>query len=93
MGGLGQDVGKLGRTGEHRPVARLDVGVIDVPSFGKLWYLAPVDPLPGLSRGELGADQRERYVEPPLVSQMHDPLRHRCGDRDRRRTAPTQGTA
>src|SRR5215469_13394446 len=83
MGGVGQQPGKLGRAGEHRPVARLDVDVIDVPGFGKLRYLPPVDPLPGFRRRELGADQGDRYLKPALVSQMHDPLRHTFWDTDR----------
>src|SRR5579859_5179438 len=64
-------------------MARLDVCVADVPGFGKLWYLAPLHPLPGLSRGELRADQGDRDIEPPLVAEMYDPLRHTSGNRDR----------
>src|SRR5215469_3315099 len=91
MGGLGQQAGELGRTGEHRPVPRLDVHVIDVPGFSELRYLASLDPLAGLCRGKLRADQRDRYVEPPLVSQLHDSLRHSFGDSDRGvRDAATQ---
>src|SRR5947207_9266187 len=70
-GRRGEDPGKVGRPGHHGPVAGVDVDEVDLLGPGELGQVTVLDPLPGLSRGELGAHEHDRYVEPSLVGQPH----------------------
>src|SRR5579862_7766086 len=83
--GPGQQPGELGRPRQHGPVARIDVHVRHVLGPGEFGHFARRDPLPRLVRAELGTDDGDGHVEPPLVAQVDDPLGHAFGDRNRLR--------
>src|SRR5580704_15678979 len=82
---LRQQAREIGRRADHGPVPGIDVEKRDGLALRQLGHPAAADPLPGLGRGELGADEYHRDVIATLVGEpdhsASDPFRYR--DRSR----------
>jgi hypothetical protein len=73
-GRRGQEPGEFDRFADHRPVARVDADKLKVPGLGEFRHVTGADPVLSLGRGEFGAHEHDRNVEPPLVRQSHHTL-------------------